>query len=171
MSILSHAQNSRNIWGPEVTRSMGTVGKRQVSRLWAGGKRLQGWPAPRGGDKEPFVLRLRGRVRGGKVEVALAAINQSTKRASSQPTYQARDMLYLATKGRELLVGGSKGPRCKATACQGSSLKQGGVCGETELESPGGGNSRLMGWKTQLGGGLSLEQRGQPSTTVAGGSR
>lgn len=46
--------------------------------------------------------------------------NQSSKQTSSQPAYQARDMLYLAMKGREVLAGGSEGPRCKATVCHGA---------------------------------------------------
>lgn len=32
---------------PEVMRGMGTMGKRQVSRVWAGGESLQGLPEPR----------------------------------------------------------------------------------------------------------------------------
>lgn len=75
--------------------------------------------------------------------------NQSIKQASKQAANQARDMLYLAMRGREVLVGGSEGPRCKAAACHRSSLKQGGVSREKELENPGGGNSRFMGRKTQ----------------------
>lgn len=64
-----------------------------------------------------------------------------------------------------------KGPRCKATACQGSSLKQGAVFRERELGNPEGKKSRLIGWKMQVGGGFSLEQRGQTSTAVAGQRR
>lgn len=64
---MSHPQNSRNTWVPEVMRGLGTMGKRQVRRLWAGGKRLRAGQSPGLGDKECFVLGLQGRVRAGGV--------------------------------------------------------------------------------------------------------
>lgn len=99
------------------------------------------------------MLGLQGRVRAGGAGrwrwLWQQSIHQPSKQASKQAANQARDMLYLAMRGREVLVGGSEGPRCKAAACHRSSLKQGGVSREKELENPGGGNSRFMGQKTQ----------------------
>lgn len=86
------------------------------------------------------------------MEVAFVAISQSTKQAgrqaSSRPTHQARDKLYLAMKGREVLVGGSKGPQVQGYSLSGE-LSEAGCCleRERELGNPGGKNSRLIGWK------------------------